>query len=51
MDICFPILKQNGVIFSGYFYKFSNYCMNEDNFANVLNTGFPLENVRTIIVL
>ena len=51
MDICIRILYENADIFSGYFFKFLNYCTNEDNFANVLNTGFTLENVMKLIVL
>ena len=51
MDICMRILKQNADMFSVYFFKFFNYCTNEDKFANVLNTGFTLETVMTIIVL
>lgn len=44
MDICIRILYQNADIFSGYLFKFLNYCKNKDKFANVLNTGFTLEN-------
>ena len=51
MDICIRILYENDDIFSGYFFRFLNYCTNEDNFAKVLNTGFTLENVMKLIVL
>ena len=50
MDISIQILKQNADKFSGYFFKFLNYCTNEDNFANDLHTGFTLEHVMKIIV-
>ena len=51
MDISIQILKQNADKFSDYLFKLLNYCTNEDNFANELQTGYTLEHVMKIIGL